>query len=356
MKYQTILITGGAGFVGSSLAFKFKQHYSSAKIICLDNLKRRGSELNVPKLQASGIEFIHGDVRNKEDLVFKTKIDLLIECSAEPSVLAGINESPEYLINTNLLGAVNCLELAKKNKSDFIFLSTSRVYPVEYLEKLKFEETPTRFVLSKNQSLTGASKRGINEDFPLDKPRSLYGGTKLAAEILIQEYAQTYSTGSIINRCGVITGPGQFGKVDQGVVVLWLAKHYFKQSLTYLGYGGLGKQVRDLLHVDDLFEALKIQIEDFKRFNGQVFNLGGGEANTVSLLELTALCQQITGNKVEIKQVEKQRPNDIRIFITDYSKFNRLTQWQPKKDVLTTLQEIYDWIKKNQGQLSQILS
>jgi len=355
MKYQTILITGGAGFVGSSLAYKFRQTYPKLKIICLDNLKRRGSEINVPKLKLSGIDFIHGDVRNQEDLSFNTKIDLMIECSAEPSVLAGVNESPKYLINTNLLGAINCLELARKDKSDFIFLSTSRVYPMEYIEQLNYKETPTRFVLAKNQSLPGVSTKGINEDFPLDKPCSLYGGTKLAAEILIREYINTYSIRGIINRCGVLTGPGQFGKVDQGVVVLWMAKHFFKQPLSYLGYGGTGKQVRDLLHVDDLFEALQLQINSFDQLNGQIFNLGGGEKNTISLLELTALCQQITGHKVKINQVKDQRPNDIRIFMTDSTKFRKLTHWQPKKDMNSIISEIYYWISKNQDQLSQIL-
>ena len=209
--------------------------------------------------------------------------------------------------------------------------------------------------MSSNQSLQGASKAGISESFPLDKPRSLYGGTKLASEIIIGEYAQTYSLKTIINRCGVITGPGQFGKIDQGVIVLWLAKHHFKQPLAYLGYGGCGKQLRDILHVDDLFEALKLQISNFDKYSGQIFNLGGGQKNSVSLLELTKYCQDLTGNHVKIKSDKKTRSNDIRIFVTDSGKFSKLSNWQPKKDIPTTLSQIYDWIKQNQDQLRQIL-
>ena len=122
-----ILITGGAGFVGSNLAIKLKENYSNIKITVLDNLKRRGSELNINRLKTKGIEFIHGDIRNKEDLELSWKVDLILECSAEPSVLAGTTSSPKYLINTNLIGTVNCLELARKNQADFIFLSALKL-------------------------------------------------------------------------------------------------------------------------------------------------------------------------------------------------------------------------------------
>ena len=135
---KTILITGGAGFVGSSLAIRFKKNYPAYKIIALDNLKRRGSELNLNRLKEAGIEFFHGDIRNQEDFNSLPAVDLIIEASAEPSVLAGMNEPPSYVVNTNLLGTVNCLNFAVKNKSDFIFLSTSRVYPIEKIEKIEF--------------------------------------------------------------------------------------------------------------------------------------------------------------------------------------------------------------------------
>ena len=115
MKYQNILVTGGAGFVGSNLCLKLRENYSKINIVALDNLKRRGSELNISRLEEGGVKFVHGDIRNKEDLALLEKVDLIIECSAEPSVMAGVNTSPEYLLNTNIAGTINCLELARKN-------------------------------------------------------------------------------------------------------------------------------------------------------------------------------------------------------------------------------------------------
>src|SRR5438128_1089745 len=144
MDYKDILITGGAGFVGSNLALKLKLDYPGAKITVLDNLKRRGSELSLKRLKDADITFVHGDIRNKEDLVFE-KVDLLLECSAEPSVLAGINSAPDYLMNTNLVGTLNCLEIARAHNAACLFLSTSRVYPISYINELAFKETASRF-------------------------------------------------------------------------------------------------------------------------------------------------------------------------------------------------------------------
>ena len=162
-----ILITGGAGFVGSNLAIEFKKSNKDIDVTVIDNLKRRGSELNLPRLKQNNIEFFHGDIRNKEDFEAAGKADVLIECSAEPSVMAGYNSSPDYLLNTNLLGTINCLEYTRKCGADIIFLSTSRVYPVKTINNLNFIEKPTRFELSKNQDVPGVSLKGFSEDFPL---------------------------------------------------------------------------------------------------------------------------------------------------------------------------------------------
>ncbi len=121
LNYRRILVTGGAGFVGSTLALAFKRDFPSMEVVALDNLKRRGSELNLPRLRAGGVGFVHGDIRNIEDLDAVGEMDLLLECSAEPSVLAGYGESPLYVIQTNLNGTVNCLEIARKHKMDTVF-------------------------------------------------------------------------------------------------------------------------------------------------------------------------------------------------------------------------------------------
>lgn len=356
MKFKRILITGGAGFVGSNLAFKLKEKYPDSEIFILDNLKRRGSELNLPRFKENKINFIHGDIRNKEDFEELKDIDLVFECSAEPSVLAGLDTSPSYLINTNLLGTINCLELARKNKAQFIFISTSRVYPIKSINDLKFKEEDTRFSLESNQVTTGASVEGIAENFPLEGARSLYGSTKLCSEIIIQEYMDSFGLKAIIDRCGVITGPWQMGKIDQGVFVLWVARHIFGGKLSYIGYGGKGKQVRDFIHIDDLFDILDIQINDPDKYNNSILNIGGGKENSVSLQELTKICEEVTGNKITISSVEENRPADLISFITDSNKIKSISGWKPKKGAKETVSDISKWINKNKEQLKNILS
>ncbi len=352
---KNILITGGAGFVGSSMALQLKAKYPTYEIYVLDNLKRRGSELNIPRLKAANIHFVHGDIRNKEDFDGLPKIDLILEASAEPSVLAGIDSTPDYLINTNLSGTINCLNFATKNKSDFIFLSTSRIYPIETIESINFTEANTRFEIAEQQTIKGFSKNGISEDFPLDNYRSLYGTTKLASELFIQEYKQFFGLKTVINRCGVLTGPWQMGKIDQGVVVLWIAKHFWNQPLSYIGYGGTGKQVRDMLHTDDLFRLIDWQMHHLDEINGEIFNVGGGTAISLSLNEMTTLCEEITGNKIPIKQVPENRTADIRVYITDNSKVTAKTGWKPQISPKQIFSEIYEWIKENEQQLASIL-
>lgn len=356
MQYKTILITGGAGFVGSNLSIKFKENYPNIKIIAVDNLRRRGSELNLERLKKYGVEFIHGDIRNKEDLQSVSSFDLMIECSAEPSVLSGYNESPEYLINTNLIGTVNCLEMARKNKADIIFLSTSRVYPFKTINSLEYEELETRFELKPIQSIEGVSQKGITEKFPLNGVRSLYGTTKLASELLLQEYIDAYGLRGVINRCGVITGPWQMGKVDQGFVVLWIARHIYGGELSYLGYGGKGKQVRDIIYINDLYELLDLQIKNIDRCNAQIYNIGGGKNISVSLKELTKICEEVTGNIIKIKSVSETRIVDIPYYITDFTKAQTEIGWTPRYSVIEIIEEIAKWIYNNKELLRSILA
>ncbi|HEX6543538.1 MAG TPA: NAD-dependent epimerase/dehydratase family protein [Ktedonobacterales bacterium] len=344
-QYGSILVTGGAGFAGSNLAIWFKRQHPATRVIALDNLKRRGSETNLPRLREHGVEFLHGDIRNPEDLRLDGYgIDLILECSAEPSVLAGYGEAPDYLVNTNLLGTINCLELARRTSADLVFLSTSRVYPIRTLNDLQTEETETRFVLAANQQVPGASARGIAVNFPLEGVRSLYGATKLCSELLIQEYGAMYGVRYIINRCGVLTGPWQMGKVDQGVFALWMAMHYFQRELSYIGWGGEGKQVRDLLDIADLAELLESELARMDHLSGKTFNVGGGTAVSLSLQETTQLCQEITGNKVTIHHVSVNRPADLKLYITDNEAVTQATGWSPRRTPAQTLETIYQWI------------
>ncbi|MCK5494215.1 MAG: NAD-dependent epimerase/dehydratase family protein [Candidatus Omnitrophica bacterium] len=356
LPYRNIFITGGCGFVGSNLAVFFKLKYPKVKIIVLDNLSRRGSELNVIRLKKKDIEFIQGDIRNSEDLELKEKIDLIIECSAEPSVLSGYGESPRHVLDNNLIGSINCFELARKDRADIVFLSTSRVYPYEKINNLKVVEEDTRFKWQKEQDgkVKGWSEEGVDVNFSLNGARSMYGATKLCSEIILKEYINMYGLKGVINRCGVIAGSWQFGKVDQGVFALWMLAHFFKKPLKYIGFGGCGKQVRDLLHIDDLFDLIDLQINIMDKVNNQVFNVGGGNLVSLSLQETTKLCEKISGNKIEISQEQITRPADLGIYITDNRKVRDLLSWKPKRNPSKILQDIYDWIRENEKQLSEL--
>ncbi len=352
---KTILVTGGAGFVGAQLAMGFKEAGDAGRVVALDNLKRRGSELNLPRLRAAGVEFVHGDVRCPSDLADCGPADLLVECSAEPSVLAGYDGSPAYVTDANLAGAVNCLEHARRHGSAFIFLSTSRVYPVAALNRLAYTEGETRFDLAKEQPLPGASEEGISEDFPLAGARSLYGATKLCAELLITEYAEMYGLRAVVNRCGVIAGPWQMGRVDQGVVALWAARHMFGGTLKYIGYGGAGRQVRDMLHVADLLGLVRMEALGMDRFAGRVFNAGGGRAVSASLRELTEICAAASGRRIDIASEPETRAADVPVYITDHRRLTEFCGWRPERTVPDIVGDVCRWLRDNGDALRGIL-
>lgn len=353
---ETILITGGAGFVGSNLGILLKQDFDNLNVIALDNLKRRGSELSLSRLRDYGIHFLHGDVRIREDLLAVGQFDTIIDCSAEPSVLAGQEGSCDYVIQTNFGGTINCLEVARRYSSRMIFLSTSRVYPTHAINALKYSEEATRFELLPSQNLPGVSEKGISEEFPLDGARTLYGSSKLASELFIQEYVEAYELDAAINRCGIITGPWQMGKVDQGVVVHWVAKHIYEKELAYIGYGGNGKQVRDILHIRDLYDLIRIQLSNISKFRGDVYNVGGGRKVSVSLQELTNHCREVTSKSVSIRAEPKTRTGDIKCFLSDCSKVEAHTGWKPRIHVANIIEDIANWIYENKDLLKPILS
>jgi len=353
--HKRILVTGGAGFVGSSLAVAIAQRApSSTRVFALDNLKRRGSEMNLPRLSAAEVEFVHGDIRRPEDLAGFDP-ELILDCAAEPSVQAGYAGSPGYLVRTNLEGAFNCLELARRTRADFLFLSTSRVYPLARLNALAYAEEEDRFRLLDDQPFPGAGSSGISEDFPMDGARSLYGMTKLAAELMILEFADAYGFRAVVNRCGLIAGPWQMPKSDQGVVTLWMAAHFFGKKLRYVGFGGKGKQVRDMLHIDDLVDLVWLQLADLDKFHGRVFNAGGGLSGSVSLRQLTALCRQVTGKEISVEASHEQRPADIPIYISDCRRLTRHCGWAPARTNLDLIESIHDWIRANESLLAPVL-
>ena len=345
---MTVLVTGGAGFVGSNLALMWKRDHADRRVVALDNLRRRGSELALPRLRAGGVEFQHGDIRNPEDLAEVGAFDLLLECSAEPSVHAGYDGSPDYLIHTNLVGTKNCLEAARRHRADTVFLSTSRVYPIDPLRALELEVEGQRLVPKRGaKHPTGFSAAGISTDFPLGGHRSLYGATKLCSEHLIE----------VVNRCGVLTGPWQMDKVDQGFIVLWASRHLFGKSLAYMGFGGHGHQVRDLLHVADLYDLLRVQVRDVDSHKGRVYNVGGGLGCSVSLAELTAKSAARTdGVSPTIASDPKTRAADIPYYVTDNALVTAQTGWAPRRSVDDILDDVFRWLRDHRAALEPILA
>lgn len=324
-------------------------------VVALDSLRRRGSELALRRLAAAGVDFIHGDIRNPEDLEAAGGADLIIECSAEPSVSAGYDGDPRYVVNTNLIGTFNCLEYARRHRSATIFLSTSRVYSIDALRALPLVATASRYELPENSNGRGWSAYGLSEAFPTAGHRSLYGATKLASELLIEEYGAMYALPAIVNRCGVITGPWQMGKVDQGFFVLWAARHLYGGSLTYNGFQGAGFQVRDVLHISDLYDLISHQIRNLETLAGRIFNVGGGPESSVSLHELTDMCERLTTKRVEIGSNPTTRPEDIPYYITDNSLVTSQTGWKPSYTIERSLEDVIDWLDRNREQLLPIL-
>lgn len=352
-----ILITGGAGFVGGALARSFLREPGRNSVVLLDNLRRRGSEWNLSGLLEEGARYVHGDVRNRADFeTLEGTFDVLIEASAEPSVHAGIGGSPRYVLDTNLGGALNCLEYAREHCGGVVFLSTSRVYSLGPLRALPLAATDTRLELQEgNPQGAGVSRAGISEQFACDGPRSYYGASKLAAELLCQEYAAHARLPVVINRCGVIAGPGQFGRTDQGVFTLWVARHFYGRALKYTGFGGKGLQVRDLLHPDDLGDLVRRQLNAWNLVSGRTFNVGGGRAGSVSLREFTRICQEVTGREVPVEEDPATNDIDMPWYITDHQRVSALLGWAPARSPRDIVTGVSQWIGANEQILSTLI-
>ena len=157
----------------------------------------------------------------------------------------------------------------------------------------------------------------------------------------------------IINRFGVIAGPWQFGKQDQGFVSLWIARHFFKKKLSYIGFGGYGNQVRDIIHIDDVCEIILKQIRNFSKIYNQTFNIGGGSRNSLSLKKLTSLTEDLTGNKIKISKTVKSSMYDIPYYVTDNSKIKRFYNWVPQKSINIIIKDIYNWLLINKELLKK---
>ncbi|MFT3932732.1 MAG: NAD-dependent epimerase/dehydratase family protein [Chitinophagaceae bacterium] len=350
-----ILITGVAGFVGSCMAKYFRGHFSNIEIIGIDNLSRRGSEYNLQALKELDCRFYHGDIRNKEDVEDLPKVDWIIDCAAIPTVTAGVHSGTLSLINNNLTGTLYLLEKCRRDQAGFVILSTSRVYSINELNKLPLLETATRLAIHKAPAYPkGFSEKGIAEEFSTAAPVSLYGATKLSSEIMALEYHYTFGFPVWINRCGVIAGPGQFGKIDQGVFSFWVYQYLLGKPLSFIGFGGKGKQVRDFIHPYDVFRLIRLQVEHPSSSSPRLLNIGGGIECAMSLAELDIFCKQYFNTNKPISEISETRGFDIPLYISDYAKAKQYWQWQPSLSSQQILEQIAEYGSENLEQIRSI--
>jgi CDP-paratose 2-epimerase len=340
---MNIVVTGSAGFFGNYVTNYLldKGH----KVIGIDNLSRKGSELNAKKqLQNESIRFFKADVSVKEDLEFLNEehFDWIIDCAADPSVLSGFGDSSRKLLDNNLISTINLLEICKRKEAGFILMSTSRVYSIADLCSIPYEETMTRFKIEESGT--------VDEEFSIRPPLSLYGSSKMTSEVLAIEYSQMFNISVWINRCGVIAGPGQFGKIDQGVFSFWIYSWLRKSSVKYIGFEGSGKQVRDVIHPIDICDVMNRQIQDRIVEPWPVYNLGGGIENSASLLELSQWCSNnINSYDKHVSSSKEIRPFDIPVFIMNTERAKRRWDFKVTKSVDDILTEIRDFAIENPG-------
>jgi len=331
-----ILITGGCGFVGTNLALFLKS--KKMNVDSLDNLSRKGSKYNLELLNKKNINNYKIDITKIDQINKLPKYDLIIDCCAEAAVEVS-KKDIDRVFNTNLIGTLNILKKVKNDKSKIIYLSTSRVYPVSTSKKIIKSKLKINKLYSEKDSLIG--------------PKTIYGLTKLSSEMLIEEFSYAFGVKYLINRCGVISGPLQFGKQDQGFVSLWVWRHLNKKNLKYIGYGGNGHQVRDVLHINDLCFLIYLQIKEFKKTFNKTFTVGGSKVSYTSLYDLTKVCEKITNNNLKFKKILKTSIYDIPYYITDNSLITKYYKWKPKKNINDVVNDIYIWLKTNKKKINK---
>ncbi|HVU88145.1 MAG TPA: NAD-dependent epimerase/dehydratase family protein [Pirellulales bacterium] len=337
-----IFMTGVCGFVGSSLALALRERLPDVTVSGIDNFIRPGSETNLARLRAAGVRVDHRDIRNDSDFETLPRCDWIIDAAANPTVLAGVDgrTSSRQLVEHNLVGTVNVLEYARRSNAGLVLLSTSRVYSIGALVKVPLRVADGGFLFDANQSAPpGCSAAGIAEDFSTTAPISLYGATKLASEALALEYGQTFKFPVVVNRCGVLAGEGQFGVAEQGIFSFWVRAYALKRPLKYIGFEGTGHQVRDALHPADLTDLVLRQIQAPDRSAGNIWNVGGGATNAMSLAQLSRWCAAEFGEH-PIEAMREPRPFDVPWVVMDSRRVAAQFQWSPRIALPQILEQI----------------
>jgi len=338
MKY---LITGGCGFLGSNLASEVLNR--GKELIIFDNLYRVGSYENLKWLQKQGdFKFIHGDIRNREDIetvVKEEKPDVIFHLAGQVAMTTSI-KNPRLDFEVNALGTFNLLDAVRKYslESIVIYSSTNKVYGD--LEWVKYEETETRYI-------TPEFPKGFPENIPLDF-HSPYGCSKGTADQYMLDFHRIYGVKTVVFRHSSMYGGRQFSTYDQGWIgwfclkALETKKGTLKEPFTIHGNG---KQVRDVLYSDDMVNLYFKTVENIDKVKGQVFNIGGGMENSLSLLELFNLLEEILDIKLEYKKLPP-RESDQKVFVADITRAEKLIGWKPKVSKEEGIKKMISWIYK----------
>jgi CDP-paratose 2-epimerase len=353
-----ILVAGICGFAGSTLALAWREADPTVELVGVDNLSRAGSERNRGALRRAGVQVFHGDLRSASDVDALPAADWVVDAAANPSVLAGVDgrASSRQVVEHNLLGTVNLLEYCRRHRAGFVLLSTSRVYSLAALAALPLDPDGVAFRLRAGAPLPpGVSEAGIDERFSTAGPVSLYGGSKLASEALAVEYGEAFGFPVRIDRCGTLAGAGQFGRADQGIFAYWINSWIRHQPLRFIGFEGLGHQVRDCLHPADLRALLERQIASSDPDQPRVVNVAGGRASAISLRQLSDWCRTRFGEH-EVGVDPRPRPFDLGWVVLDAGLARTTWNWVPARTTSDILEEIArhgeahpEWLALSQG-------
>ena len=337
-----LLVTGGAGFVGSHLC----EHFAGEgfEVIALDNLKRGevlgkkiNSRYNVDFLKSlDGVEFVRGDITRFSTLKeASTNADVIIHTAAQVAVTTSL-EDPRRDFEINAIGTFNVLEAARLNDCAVLYCSTNKVYG-DNVNHIPIRELDARYEFADD-----TFKDGIPETFQIDHcEHTPYGSSKLAGDIYVQDYAHLYGLKTGVFRMSCIYGTRQFGVEDQGWVAWFTIAALTGKQITIYGDG---KQVRDVLYVTDLVAAFDAFLKS--GLAGEVFNIGGGPENTLSLLELIEILERLTGREIT-PRYDDWRPSDQKVYVSSIGKARKLLGWRPRVSPEEGVEEVVSWVMKN---------
>ncbi len=341
-----IVISGAAGFIGSHLAARFLSRGDT--VIGIDNLSRQGSGENLRWLESltGDFRFFEGDIRSEQDLarIFAAQMDAdaIIHEAAQVAVTTSVTD-PRSDFEINAWGTFNMLEAARRfvPRAIFLFASTNKVYGG--LDRIEVAERDGRYAFRDNPA-------GIGESEVLDF-HSPYGCSKGCADQYVRDYSRIYGLRSVVLRQSCIYGTRQYGVEDQGWVAWFTIAAILGRPITIYGDG---KQVRDVLWIDDLVDLYARAIEHIDTAAGQIYNVGGGAGNTLSVLEVIDILEKVLGRPVEYS-FSAARPGDQRVFIADCAKARRELSWSPQVNPTEGVRRIAEWVLASRDMLERTL-